>query len=248
MSVQLDMEQFFGGASKINAISEPHLACVLLLDTSEYMGNENGAIDSLNDGIKRFKAELMLDPIVRARMDVALVAFNSTVEIVSDFKPIDQMPTPELVAGGGCDMARGIQTAIDLVKERTAVYSTLGTPCYKPLIFMITGGKSTSDDHEMREAAERIQQEEEKGSHGRLSFWALGMENYDPEELFRITKRVMELKNVDFAEILEWLGMELTGYFCRGGQFYVEQQLKRKWGLENAKRVEKDRAIDEGWY
>ena len=35
----------------------------------------------------------------------------------------------------------------------------------------------------------RIKEEENKGSHGRVSFWALGIGSYDSEELFGLTKR-----------------------------------------------------------
>lgn len=242
MSEQLNMDQFFGG--KVDYMGEPHLACALLLDTSDSMRMGVRAIDSLNEGIKTFKAGVMSDPIARRRVDVALVTFNSTVEVVNGFVPISDMPTPELGAYGMTDMAQGIQTAIDLVKERTAKYQSLGTPCHKPWIVMITDGKSTSGSREMREAAERIRQEEEKGSYGRLSFWALGIGNYDSNEMFQLTDRVIELRNADFSQFFDWLADSMS---CIS-QTQVGDRVDFNPLPENARKAEKDRAINAEWY
>lgn len=242
MGKQLTMDEFFG--EKITSFGEPHLACALLLDTSASMAAGNRAIDSLNQGIKRFKANVMADPIAQKRVDVALITFNSMVEVVSDFAPVSAMPTPDLQAAGRTDMARGILTAIDLVKKRTAFYQNLGTPCHKPWIFMITDGCSTSSDYEMREAADRIHTEETKGSHGRLSFWALGVDNYSQKELFGLTDRVIELKDENFIGIFDWLSESMS---CIS-QSRVDEQVEFDPLPDNARKAEKDRSIDSGWY
>lgn len=241
MSEQLRIEDFIK-EDKIVGFGEPHLACALLLDTSLSMSGN--AIRSLNEGVRRFKATVAADPIAQKRVDVALVTFNSMVDIISDFVPISQMPTPELQAYGLTNMAEGIQTAIDLVKKRTEMYQTLGTPCHKPWIFMITDGKSTSFGHEMKAAAERIRQEEEKGSYGRLSFWALGIANYDPDELFELTDRVIELRDADFSQIFDWLADSMT---CIS-QSQVGDRVAFDPLPENARKAERDRAIGAEWY
>lgn len=242
MSEQLNMDQFFGG--KVDYMGEPHLACALLLDTSDSMRMGDRAIDSLNEGIKRFKAGVLSDSVAKKRVDVALVAFNSKVEVVSGFVPVSDMPTPELSASGMTDMAQGIQTAIDLVKERTIQYQSLGTPCHKPWIVMITDGKSTSSSREMKVAAERIRLEEEKGSHGRLSFWALGIGNYDSNEMFQLTNRVIELRNTDFSQFFDWLADSMS---CIS-QSQVGDRVDFNPLPENARKAEKDRSIDAEWY
>lgn len=228
---------------KIVSAGEPHLACALLLDVSDSMCGE--AIESLNAGIRRFKEQLASDSIYRNRVDIALITFRTQVEVISDFVPISEMPTPELSAGGCADIAKGIQTAIDLVKKRTKMYSQIGTPCYKPWIFMITSGASTSSPQEMSEAAERIRSEEEKGSHGHLSFWALGTGNYDREQLFSLTNRVMELKDFDFSGIFDWAtGSIETILFAHGHRQRVEFEPLPV----NVRTIEENRKIDEDWY
>lgn len=242
MSDQLTMDEFMGGSTNINSFGEQHLACALLLDTSGSMFGE--PIQNLNKAIKRFKENVSRDPIARNRVDVAIVSFSSEVEVVSDFVPITDMPTPNLQAGGRTDMAAGIQTAIDMVKRRTAFYQTLGTPCHKPWIFMITDGASTSHEQQMQDAAMRIKEEESKGSHGRLSFWAIGVEDYDSSELFTLTNRVIELKDTDFNGIFDWLSESMS---CIS-QSHVGERVELDDLPAHARKARQDRAIDEDWY
>ena len=200
MSEQITKEQLFGG---IAAPSEPHMACVLLLDISSSM--KGAPIQSLNEAIAKFKQQVCQDPLARKRVEVAIVTFETHVEIVSDFMPIDQMPAITLEPGGQTHMAEAIQVAIDLVKKRTREYQGVGVPCFKPWIFMITDGVSMSTPEAMQEAAARIHEEESKGRNGRLKFWALGVDDYDKEELFKLTDRVIELQQHEFTGIFDWL-------------------------------------------
>lgn len=241
MSEQLRIEDFIK-EDKIVGFGEPHLACALLLDTSLSMSGN--AIRSLNEGVRRFKATVAADPIAQKRVDVALVTFNSMVDVISDFVPISQMPTPELQAYGLTNMAEGIQTAIDLVKKRTEMYQTLGTPCHKPWIFMITDGASTSEEFDMEQAANRIKLEEEKGTHGRLSFWALGAGDYDADEIFKLTDRVLELRDENFERIFPWLSESMSAI----SQSQVGERVELDLLPDNVRKAQKDRTINEEWY
>ena len=118
MREQLSMDEFLN--ERMTSMGEPHLACALVLDTSGSMSGS--AIRNLNEGIKRFKNNVMEDPIAQKRIDVALVTFNSKVQVYSDFSPISKMPTPELTAAGRTDMASAVNIALDLVNERTKMY------------------------------------------------------------------------------------------------------------------------------
>ncbi len=250
MSKQMSVREFMqdrkpnqdGYGDVISSFGESHLACALLLDVSGSMAGK--AIESLNQGIRDFKAQVLQDATARERVDVALITFGSTVEVISDFVPITNMPTPALKAGGLTEMAGGIQTAIDMVKARTALYAQLGTPCHKPWIFMITDGASTSSDKEMVQAAEKIRIEEEKGSNGKLSFWALGIDNYNKDELFSLTRRVVELRDQDFSGIFNWLSESMATISCS----HVGEKIEFDPLPGNARKARLDRDIDEGWY
>lgn len=242
MSEQLTMEEFIQGSTNINSFGEPHLACALLLDTS---GSMHGTpIQNLCAAVQRFKENLSRDPIARNRVDVAIISFNTEAEMVSEFMPITEMPTPNLTAYGRTNMAAGIQLAIDRVKQRTAFYQSLGTPCHKPWIFMITDGASTCNYQEMQDAARRIKEEESKGSHGHLSFWALGVGNYDSSEMFELTPRVLELQNMDFNGIFDWLSESMSAI----SQSHVGDRTEFGDLPPGSRKADPDRTIDSGWY
>lgn len=181
---------------------EPHLACVLLLDTSSSMYGE--PINNLNAGINRFKIETSMDPIASGRVDIAIIEFNSSVNVVQNFSPISCLQPVNLVARGTTQMAQGINMAIDKLKERNRFYASMGTPCYKPWIFMITDGGPDSIA-ELEIAAQRIRDEEAKGKNGKLKFFSLGVGSYNKEVLFKLGKRVIELNDVDFSTIFDWM-------------------------------------------
>lgn len=200
---------------KVAAPGEPHLACVLLVDTSGSM--EGDAIESLNESINQFKKQTAKDPMAQKRVDIAIIEFNDHASVVQDFVPISKMEPIKLEAGGLTNMAEGINLAIDKVKERNRFYASLGTPCFKPWIFMISDGapyigtsKQTELESEMEKAAERIRAEENKGSHGKLKFFALGISDYDKETLFKLTKRVMALTDTDFSGIFNWMSESMV--------------------------------------
>jgi len=190
---------------KIAAPNEPHLACALLLDTSGSMTGQ--PINSLNQALQDFKEKVSMDEMAQKRVDIAIIEFNSQVRVVQDFTPILQMQPITLQATGSTAMGEGINTAIDMVKERNRFYSGLGTPCFKPWIFMITDGASTDS---IEDAIRRIQEEERKGSHGKLKFFALGVSGYDKETLFRLTNRVMELRDTNFSGIFNWMSESMV--------------------------------------
>lgn len=240
MSEQLTMDEFFGD-TMISAPGESHLACVLLLDVSGSMSG--GPIQSLNEAVERFKNQVCKDEIAKRRVDVAIVTFGTDVQVVQGFTPIGQMMPPRLEARGRTSMAEGIQVAIDLVKERNHFYHQIGAPCFKPWIFMITDGAATSSVMEMEQAAARIQDEETKGAVGRLKFWALGIDNYDKNQLFKLTKRVIELKAHDFTGIFDWLSDSMTAI----SNSHVGEDVELELLPEDARKAKEDRRIDEDW-
>lgn len=194
-------EQTRNEEPRVAAPNEPHLACVLLLDTSGSM-NENNAIESLNQGVNAFIKQTSMDEMAKKRVDVAIIAFDDEPRVEMDFTPISQMEPVHLIAGGCTAMGAAINMAIDKVKERNRFYADLGIQVYKPWIFMITDGAPTDD---ITAAAQRIQEEENKGQHGKLKFFALGVKGYDKNTLFKLSKRVMELEDTDFTGIFNWL-------------------------------------------
>lgn len=223
------------------AMGEPHMACVLLLDTSASM---NGAsINSLNNAIRNFKTQVCQDEIARKRVEVAVVTFSEEAEVVQNFVPIEKMPEITLISSGRTNMADGINLAIDVVKERVKKYQAIGIPSYKPWIFMITDGAATSTQTQMEQAARRIKDEEEKGAFGRLKFWALGVDNYEKTQLFMLTKRVIELRQHNFTSIFDWLSESMSAISVS----QVGEDVHLGYLPEDARKAREDRDVNEGW-
>lgn len=192
---------------RLAAMNEAHMACLLLLDTS---GSMSGApINSLNKAVNEFKEKTCLDELTKKRVDVAVVKFDDTVEVVQEFRPVTEMEQVQLDTGGCTYMCAAIDKAIDMVKERNRLYDSFGTPCYKPWIVMITDGEPT-DYSRLEEVAARIKTEQTKGTHGKLKFFALGVEGYDKSVLTKLTDKVMELENTDFSKFFNWLSESMT--------------------------------------
>ena len=229
-------EQVTFGPPKIANPGEPHLACVLLLDTS---GSMDGApINSLNQALLDFQNKISMDEMAQKRVDIAIVEFNNTARVVQNFTPISQMSPIALQATGTTAMGEGINLAIDLVKERNRFYNGLGTPVFKPWIFMITDGSPTDD---IESAITRVREEESKGTHGKLKFFALGVPGYDKAALFRITNRVMELQNTDFSGIFNWISESMVAISVSR----VGDEAKLGELPQNARKADPDRDVSD---
>ena len=200
---ETQLEAFPAGG--IASPGEPHMACVLLLDTSSSMIGH--PIESLNNAINDFKEQTSMDELAKKRVDVAIVEFNTHARVVQDFTPLFQMKPVTLVATGTTSMGEGINLAIDKVKERTRFYASMGTPCYKPWIFMITDGEPTDD---VMIARQRILDEESKGAHGKLKFWAVGVPGHNTTVLTTLTKRCIELNEASFGNLFDWLSESMV--------------------------------------
>jgi len=197
----LEQKGCYSPPTIINA-SESHMALLFLLDTSTSM--EGDPIRELNAGLNRFKAEVCKDKQTRDILDVAIVEFNSKHRIVQDFSPVEYMENVNLVADGGTCMAPAIETALDMVTERSRFYRKTGSVAYKPWIFLISDGAPTDN---ISSATQRIKEMEKDG---KVSFRSLGVEGYDSEVLHKLCgDKVLKLNGTDFASFFDWMNMSL---------------------------------------
>ena len=194
-----DLKQF---EFNVAAVNEPHVACVLLLDISGSMDGD--PIANLNRGVREFKDQSMLDDLAKKRIDVAIVTFSDTARVVQEFAPLPEMTAPALEASGQTAMGAGLDLAMDLIERRKGVYKEVGTPYFRPWIFMITDGEPTD---EYTAAAARLKSLE---TGKKLMCWAIGVPGYNVGKLKEITERVIELKDINFVSIFEWLSNSMV--------------------------------------
>lgn len=185
----------------VESVGEPHLACVLLLDTSGSMGKpqQNPKISTLNKGIREFKEIVSQDETAKSCVDVAIVEFNNEVRIIQDFVPLNLMDTPNLGAFGQTAMGSGIATAIELVRTRVNLYKSKGIDAYIPYILMISDGLPTDD---ITIARTLVHERETKN---KLRFVAAGVEGCDWGILESLTKRTIDIRKPKaFEEFFHW--------------------------------------------
>ena len=136
--------------------TEERCAVVLLLDTSNSM---NGApIDLLNAAVRKFHSNLMEDPLIAAKVDIALVTFNHNIRYY-DFTNATRFQPTQMQASGGTNLSFAINVAIDMVAKRKDTYRLNGVSYHRPWILLITDGYPEHDSHnELVAADQRIRQ------------------------------------------------------------------------------------------
>lgn len=186
---------------------EPRCPCVLLLDTSGSMHGE--AIEALNQGLLSFKDELINNSLASRRVEVAIVTFDSSVNIVQDFVTADQFQPPILTAQGLTNMGSGINKSLDMIQERKTQYRSNGIAYYRPWIFMITDGEPQGElEQVVEQATQRLQTDE---ANKRVAFFSVGVENANMSRLSQIAVRApLKLKGLNFIEMFVWLSASMS--------------------------------------
>ncbi len=186
------------------SVNDQHLACVLLLDVSSSMQNNN-AIGKLNSAIAAFKEQCLNNDALRRGLDIAVVEFASEVKILQEFTPVTEMITPVLEANGQTSMGAGLTVAIDMLERRKSQYKEIGIPYHRPWIFMISDGAPNDDYAPAFKRVYELQQSK------KLELWAVGVPGYEKDILTSLTMRVIELDDgLNFASLFEWLSSSLS--------------------------------------
>jgi len=201
MDEYISFEQIPFGSDNFAENPEPRCPCVLVLDTSGSMGGL--PIAQLNEGVRTFKQELMMDPLAAKRVEIAIVTFGP-VTVESDFHTLPGFHPRELDTTGDTPMGAALSLAVDMVARRKMEYKEHGIAYYKPWILMITDGAPTD---EWAMAAQKIK-DGENGKH--FAFFAIGVEGADMDILRQISVRTpLKLKGLMFREFFVWLSASM---------------------------------------
>src|SRR5438034_275174 len=85
---------------------EPRCASVLMLDVSGSMAGN--PLNELQAGLAVYRDELFADNLARKRVEVAVVTFGGTVDVVHNFSTAESFQPPALVSNGDTPMAQAI--------------------------------------------------------------------------------------------------------------------------------------------
>ncbi len=185
---------------------EPRCPCVLLLDTS--MSMQGAPIDALNAGVALFRDELVKDKLAARRVEVAVVSFNTHIDVVQPFVTANHFyPTP-LTVQGFTSMGTAIERTLDLIQQRKNLYRMSGIAYYRPWVLMVTDGEPHGEaEYLIHNAAARIRQYEDEK---RLSFYAVGVQNASMDKLARIAVRPpIQLQGLSFQDMFVWLSASM---------------------------------------
>lgn len=182
---------------------EPRCASLLIIDISSSMSGE--PIKELQAGLTLYRDELAADPLARKRVEVAIVTFGGSVDVVQNFVTAESFMPPALETRGDTPMGEAVVTALKLLEDRKAEYRQNGIQYYRPWVFLITdGGPTDATSQFWTDAKAKILQGQEKKS---FSFYAVGVEGADMDRLKELSPvpEPLKLKGFRFRDLFKWL-------------------------------------------
>lgn len=212
---------------------QPHVATVLLIDTSGSMAMN---IPQLKEGLAQFKGDVLNDDLARKRVDLAIVSFDSDVQVIHDFSSIEEFAVPPFEANGTTSMGSGILKAIELCENRKNEYKTKNISYYRPWIFLITDGEPTDislGSPLWNKVLKSVHEGEEKN---RFLFFAVGVDDANMEILSQIApsnRKPIHMKDGHFKEMFLWLSRSQQKVSCSriGEQVNLENPVgEHGWG------------------
>ena len=191
-------EQIPFGTDDFAENPEPRCPSVLILDVSGSMGG--APIAELNAGLQVYRDELAADSLAAKRVEVAVLTFGGTVDLVSDFCTASSFSAPTLTARGDTPMGAAISQALDLLTQRKEQYRANGIAFYRPWVFLITDGGPTD---QWQSAAQRVRDGEAKKS---FAFFSVGVQVARMDILSQISSREpLKLDGLRFRDLFQWL-------------------------------------------
>jgi uncharacterized protein YegL len=199
-------EQIPFGAATVEFVNnpEPRVPFVLLLDTSGSM--QGPPIEALNSGLMQCRDELLADALAAKRVELAVVTFGGSVNVVTEFTTAEQFSPQSLIADGDTPMGGAILKGIEMLAQRKQTYKGHGIAYYRPWIFLITDGAPTDQWHE---AARRIKDGELKKA---FLFFSVGVDDADQGVLKQLSsqREPLKLKGLRFRDLFQWVSSSLT--------------------------------------
>jgi len=179
------------------------LPVVLVLDTSGSMAGTK--IDELNKGIYEFASTIRGTYEMAAALDIAVVTFSSSVEVINEFIPGDKFQPRPIHAHGATSMGNAVLKAIDLIRERSMAYRSQGIKYYRPWLWLMSDGEPTDDWEHAAEVAQQAERRKEL----KMFTVAIGQDcNIDILKRFSDSKPI-SISGLKFSRMFMWLSSSL---------------------------------------
>lgn len=184
---------------------DPRAMVQLVLDCSDSMtdvrpGETRTPLDSLNGALDVLVSEIHKDPLSRRRIELSVIPYGTQIGDPTPFATISNISLPNLEPMGITNTGAALKRALDNIEERKQKYKENGISYYQPMVYLISDGLSMDD---MSEVSDRIKEMEKNK---KLSFFAIGVEGADIDQLSTIGSRpALQLSGVKFNELFEWV-------------------------------------------
>ena len=185
-------------------VNEEKMLLSFVLDKSGSMCGM--PIERLEKSINRCAEDIMKDEKAADRIDVQIIAFNDTPEVVQDWTPMTQMKHISLNADGRTCIEPALDYAVESMKSRGHLYSELGTGLKKPWIVLITDGYGG----DVTNIAKKIKQRTEEG---KMKLWVLGVPGYDKDTINQLCGVDESGLPIRFYELSDPNGYNFEGFF-----------------------------------
>ncbi|MFI3252385.1 MAG: VWA domain-containing protein [bacterium] len=158
-------------------------------------------------GVNKFYDAIKNDDQALASCEVAVVSFDDTAKLLSDFSSVDkkeEFTTP--TDGETTQMGAGLDMALDVLNKRKKQYNENGIEYYQPWLVIFTDGEPT--DKIYRAQAKIRELEDAK----KLTVFCLALDKeVNMDVLSSLSKRPpINVKNDKFSEFFEWLGKSVS--------------------------------------
>jgi uncharacterized protein YegL len=186
---------------------EAKTICCFVIDTSSSMEDE--PINELNKGLQEFYQEIQSDDTTAQRLEVAVVTFNSTTDILQEPALVEDFKMPQLSVTGTTRLVDGVREAITLVGTRKQWYKQTGQQYLRPWIILITDG---APDH--GQDIHGLAQEIKDGvNNKKFVFLAVGVQGANMDILQTISSPSFppaKLQGLKFLEFFGWMSHSMA--------------------------------------
>ncbi|WP_169940350.1 VWA domain-containing protein [Campylobacter sp. RM15925] len=182
------------------------LPVAMCLDISGSMAGE--AILELQRGVEYFFEAIKNDIKACNSVELAIITFDSEVELVVDFSSIENQQPPFLEAGGATSMGQAVELALGALDSRKKMYSDNGVDYYQPWLIIITDGEPTDS---IERSVKYVQSLIDKK---KLTTFPIGVGrnvNYDTLKKYGKNGMVLKVENSSyFREFFVWLSQSVS--------------------------------------
>jgi uncharacterized protein YegL len=194
----------FGGEVADN----PSARCllVLVIDTSYSM---RIAIVEVNRALQVLADEIKKDAVARKRIEVTIISFNSSIEVVQEPKLVDEFIMPILQVTGTTKMVDAMRTAINYVESRKKWYKDQKLSYLRPHIVLLTDGEPDADQ-DINGLSEETKIGEQDRRFVLMPIGVAGANKNTLEQMAQSNYPPQPLDGYEFVKLFKWLSNSMA--------------------------------------